>query len=117
MKINPKLVRSFSVCALTLYALWGAHAQEVSSATKATLKAAIERNTQGRVAVDTIRGTPVPGVFEVSSGIEVLYVDSTGRYGFEGSLINMAKQVDMTSLRRDQLSKVDFKSLPLGLAV
>lgn len=87
------------------------------SATEAALKGAIERNTQGRIRVDSVTPSPIAGIYEVTTGQDVLYVDSTGRYGFDGQLIDMQLQKDLTDARREQLQRIRFGDLPLELAL
>ena len=81
------------------------------------IKQAIERNTQGKVPVDSVRPSAIPALYEVVSGHDILYVDASGRYGIEGQLLDMLKQRDLTSERRDQLTRINFETLPLELAL
>jgi len=78
----------------------------------------IQRATNGQVKVDRISATPIPGVFEVVSGGDVFYSDSTGRYAFiDGRLVDTAKKKDLTEPTLTALDRIDFKSLPLNLAI
>lgn len=82
------------------------------------IKAVIESNTSGKVTVSSVATTPVPGIYEVTSGLDVFYVDSTGRYGFvEGRLVDMKASKDLTAIRLAKLSSINFKDLPLELAI
>lgn len=82
------------------------------------IKAAVERYTAGKVPVSGVSKTPIPGLFEIVSDREIFYVDATGRYGLvDGRLIDLTVQKDLTADRLDQLSRIDFKSLPLELAI
>jgi len=82
------------------------------------LKAAIERNTQGKVKVDTVTKTPVPGIYEVSSAGDVFYVDETGRYGFvDGRMMDLLEQKDLTAAKLDKINAIDFNALPLKYAI
>jgi thiol:disulfide interchange protein DsbC len=83
-----------------------------------TIRSAIERHTQGKVAPSAVAPTPVAGIYEVVSGQEVFYVDSTGRYAFvEGRLVDLLASRDLTADRLEALSRIDFRQLPLELAV
>lgn len=66
---------------------------------------------------DAIRIAPVSGLYEVVINKKVAYVDSSGKYFLFGHLYDMATQSDLTSRRIDELSAIDFASLPLGDAI
>jgi thiol:disulfide interchange protein DsbC len=114
----PPLLLRLCVGAL---AVVGANAFSADPATALStavaIKAAVERNTQGKVHVDSVTPSPIPGVYEVVSGHEVLYVDATGRYGIDGQMIDMQQQRDLTAARHEQLQRIGFNELPLDLAL
>jgi thiol:disulfide interchange protein DsbC len=62
---------------------------------------------------DSIGVAPVSGLYEVVINKKVAYVDSSGKYFLFGHLYDMATQSDLTSRRIDELSAIDFASLPL----
>ena len=81
------------------------------------LRAALERHSGGSVTAESIRATPVQGIFEVVSGKDVFYIDGSGRYAFlEGRLVDMAERRDLTQARIESLQRVDFDALPLDAA-
>lgn len=67
--------------------------------------------------VDTINQSEVPGVYEVTSGHKVFYVDSTGQYAFLGNLVDLVTKRSVTQKRVDSLSVVNWGQLPLSLAI
>ena len=78
----------------------------------------IKRYTAGQVEVTRIAHTPIPGIFEVVSGVDVFYSDATGRYAFvDGRLVDTEKKMDLTQATLATLTTVDFKALPLDLAI
>jgi thiol:disulfide interchange protein DsbC len=84
----------------------------------APIKAAVEGWLQGRYKVDGVRRAPVAGMWEVQIGTDLLYVDDKGQYGFvEGQLIDLKSNRNLTQERIDELTAVNFKDLPLGLAL
>ncbi len=86
--------------------------------TASDLKASIESNTKGKVVVTSVAPTAVNGIFEVVSGAEIFYVDSSGRYGFvDGRMMDLREGVDLTAQRLDIVSRIDFRKLPLHLAI
>jgi thiol:disulfide interchange protein DsbC len=90
----------------------------VPEATVAKIRAAIASRTQGKVPVDAITATPIPGIFQVASDGEIFYTDETARYSFvSATLVDMQAQRDLTAPALEALHQVPFKSLPLHLAV
>lgn len=82
------------------------------------LKQQLQEVSHGRIQPDAITKTPVPGVFEVRAGLDLIYVDGTGRYAFvEGHLLDLKENKDLTQQKLDNLARIDFKSLPFDLAL
>ena len=52
------------------------------------------------VSVDDVRPSPVPGLFEVSSGMEVGYVSADGRFYIDGDVFDIATRANLTENRR-----------------
>lgn len=78
----------------------------------------IKRYTGGQVTVDRVSPTPIPGLFEVVTGLDVFYADATGRYALvDGRLVDTEQKRDLTQSTLETLSRIDFKSLPLNLAI
>jgi thiol:disulfide interchange protein DsbC len=57
------------------------------------------------------------GLFEIVIGTEVFYVDQEVNYAFVGRVLDAKTRDDLTAKKRDELLRVDFKSLPLDQAV
>jgi thiol:disulfide interchange protein DsbC len=55
--------------------------------------------------VEAVRATPVPGVYEVSEGTEVLYVSADGRYMLAGDLFDLQTKNNLTEARRKGVRK------------
>lgn len=93
-----------------------AHAQPDPAA--AAIKSSVEAWLQGRFKVDNVRRSPVPGIYEVQIGTDLIYVDEKGQHGFvEGQLIDLKTSRNLTQERIDQLTAIEFKDLPLNLAI
>jgi len=72
------------------------------AADKATIRSAL-----GGVKINTIESTPVPGLYEVVAGGQIVYVSSDGRYLLQGELIDFRKHENLTEARRSSIrSKV-----------
>ncbi|MGL6110308.1 MAG: DsbC family protein, partial [Rubrivivax sp.] len=63
--------------------------------------------------IDEISKTPIPGLFEVRIGHEILYSDEQGNYLIQGNLIDTKTRADLTEARLSKLSAIDFATLPL----
>ncbi|MEO8095512.1 MAG: DsbC family protein, partial [Pseudolysinimonas sp.] len=101
-----------------LAATAGAIAADLSPAVAERVREAVVAYTQGKVSVDSVSSTPVPGVYLIASDGEVFYVDESGRYSFVGSaLIDLKTQTDLTAPVLDALQSIDFDRLPLHLAI
>jgi thiol:disulfide interchange protein DsbC len=55
--------------------------------------------------------------FRSANGMQVIYVDATGSYVFQGSVYEVRTQRDLTEERLRKLNAIKFESLPLDLAV
>lgn len=69
-----------------------------------------------------VQMSPVRGLWEVSFRIEqgprdILYVDFSKGNIIQGSIIDIKKKVDVTSVRRQELARVDVSRIPLEEAL
>ena len=82
-----------------------------------TIKANIERFTEGKVKADKVTPSPAQGIWQVQSEGEIFYVDASGRYGIVGGrMVDMSAKKDLTEQALADLHAVPFDSLPLNLA-
>lgn len=84
-------------------------------------EAAIRKNLGERLpnfpAIDEVSKTPVPGLYEVRIGSDVIYTDETGNHVIQGQLIDTRNRVNLTEARIAKLTQIDFASLPLKDAI
>jgi thiol:disulfide interchange protein DsbC len=93
-------------------------AQSAPDKLTAKVRAAVQANTQGKVNVEQVSATPIPGIYQVSSDGEIFYIDESGRFGFVGgSLVDMKTQKDLTAAALDKAQMVPFDKLPLQFAI
>jgi thiol:disulfide interchange protein DsbC len=52
-----------------------------------------------------VRDTPIPGLYEVSEGTEVLYVSADGNYMLSGELFELASRNNLTDARKAGIRK------------
>ncbi|MBL8447197.1 MAG: DsbC family protein [Zoogloeaceae bacterium] len=100
------------ICTLMLTALAAtAHADEAS----------VRKGMDGFIgspAVESLTKTPYGGLWEVvlKSG-EIVYTDDQVSFIIDGSVIDAKSRRNMTQMRQNQLSTIDFNTLPLDQAV
>ncbi len=68
------------------------------------------------VTVGAVRRMPF-GLYEVVAEDEVFYVDEKVGYLVTGRVFDLRTRQDLTAERRDEALRVDFKSLPMQLAI
>lgn len=86
-------------------------------ADEASLRKAIE-SAYPKVRIESITKTPYGGLYEVFLDGQIVYTDE--KFSFllaEGRLIEPKSKRDITSERMDELTRIDFASLPLDQAV
>lgn len=111
-----------SVLTLSLASMAWAQAtpevQPASPAVTATVKKSVEGWLKGRFKVDAVNKTPMPGMVEVLIGTDLLYADEKGSFAFvDGQLIQLKTGQNLTAARQEALQSIDFKALPLELAM
>lgn len=101
------LIRSISLLALATALAWPALAQE----------AAIRKNLAERMPdfpkIDEVTKTPIPGLWEVRIGNDLLYTDEQGNHLIQGTLFDTRAKVNLTDKRLEKLTAIDFDQLPL----
>jgi thiol:disulfide interchange protein DsbC len=84
-------------------------------------EAAIRKNLAERLpnfpVIDEVSKTPIPGIYELRVGTDVLYTDEQGSYILQGSLIETKTRTNITEARIAKLTQIDFASLPLKDAI
>jgi thiol:disulfide interchange protein DsbC len=64
--------------------------------------------------IDEVSKTPMPGVWEVRIGVDLLYTDAEGSYLIEGgSIIDTRNRTNLTQQRIAKLTAIKFADLPL----
>lgn len=81
-----------------------------------TIKQSFGKRFPG-LAIGEVAETPFSGVYEIPVQGELFYVDATGRYVLQGSLIDLETRTDLTAERMAKLTAVPFEELPLESAV
>jgi thiol:disulfide interchange protein DsbC len=80
-------------------------------------EAAIRKNIAERLPdfpkPDEVSKTPIPGVYEIRIGTDILYTDEQGDHLIEGQMIETKTRLNLTEERIGKLTAIDFKTLPL----
>jgi thiol:disulfide interchange protein DsbC len=63
--------------------------------------------------IDEITRTPMPGLYEVRIGTDLLYTDAEGNFLIQGQLIDTRARRNLTEERADKLMAIDFDQLPV----
>lgn len=93
-------------------ALWLACLQ-TAFAQEAVIRKNIAERLPDFPKIDEVTKTPIPGVYEIRIGTEVLYSDEQGSYLIEGHLIDTRTRANLTEARVAKLTAIDFSTLPL----
>ena len=101
------MLRSLTLLALAAAMAWPVAAQE----------AVIRKNLAERLPdfpkIDEVSKTPIPGLWEVRIGNELLYTDEQGNHVIQGTVFDTRNKVNLTEQRLDKLNAIDFDKLPL----
>ncbi len=100
-------IRSLTLLALAAVLAWPAAAQE----------AAIRKNLAERLPdmpkIDEVSKTPIPGLWEVRIGNELIYTDEQGNHVIQGTVFDTKAKINLTDQRIAKLTAIDFDKLPL----
>lgn len=61
--------------------------------------------------------TPIPNMYEIQVGDNIIYTDENARYFFVGSLVDFKNKENLTAKTEKQLNKIDVSILPLDQAI
>jgi thiol:disulfide interchange protein DsbC len=108
--MKPTTMRRHAALALTLLcaAAW---------ADEAAIRKNLAERLPGLPKIDEVSKTPIPGLYEVRIGTDILYSDEQGHHVIQGSIIDTRTRTDLTQARVDKLTAIDFASLPLKDAI
>lgn len=86
-------------------------------ADEATIRKNLAERLPNFPKIDEISKTPIPGLFELRLGADIVYSDETGSFLVQGAMIDTKSRTDLTQARIDRLTAIDFATLPLKDAV
>jgi thiol:disulfide interchange protein DsbC len=89
----------------------------VAIADEASVKKAVEA-AYPKFKVESVTKTSYAGLYEVFMGGQIIYTDEKMSFLIaEGHLVDPKTKKDITGERLEELTKVDFSSLPLDQAI
>jgi thiol:disulfide interchange protein DsbC len=105
------------ICAgLSLVALTAS--AQASDAVTSNIKTAVELWLAGKYKVEEVRRAPLPNMYEVRIGTDIIYVDEKGQFAFvEGQLIDIKTSRNLTKERQDELLTIKWSDLQTNLAL
>jgi len=118
LKLMPfKQAKIKQLLALSALALSSFAYSHLAFADEASLKKAVEA-AYPKFKVDSIVKTPYAGLYEIFMGGQIIYADEKLSFLIaEGRLVDPKSKKDVTGERLEELTKVDFNSLPLEQAI
>ncbi len=63
--------------------------------------------------IDSVRPAAIAGLYEVTSGRNILYIDKNLRYALFGGMIDIETGINLTDARMLEINKIDVSKLPL----
>ena len=89
----------------------------IAIADEASVKKAVEA-IYPKFKVESVTKTPYAGLYEVFMGGQIIYTDEKMTFLIaEGRLVDTKTKKDITGERMEELTKIDFASLPLNQAI
>lgn len=92
-----------------------------ASASAFSGEAEIRKNLMQRMPkfpiIDSIKKTPMAGLYEVRSGPGIYYSDENGDHLFAGVILETKTQTNLTEVAMKSMDSKKFKSLPLSDAI
>jgi thiol:disulfide interchange protein DsbC len=80
-------------------------------------EAVIRKNLAERLPnfpkIDEVSKTPIPGIYEIRIGTELLYTDEQGNHVLQGQIIDTRTRANLTEDRIEKLTAINFSELPL----
>jgi thiol:disulfide interchange protein DsbC len=110
------LVSTF-LAASCVFAMGAAGVVQAAEPTPAKLNESLRKAFGQDVEVKAVNKTPVPGLYEVNVGAQIIYSDASGRYLFNGELLDVQTGTNLTEERLSDLNRIKWSDLPLKQAV
>ena len=80
---------------------------------EALIRKNLAERLPGLPKVDEIVKSPIPGLYEVRIGTDIVYTDEQGNHLVQGAIVDTRTKVNLTEARIEKLTAVDFAALPI----
>ncbi|MBU6195316.1 MAG: DsbC family protein [Burkholderiales bacterium] len=84
---------------------------------EAAIRKALTERMPSLPKPDEVQRAPVPGLWELRFGSEILYTDERGDFLISGPIVETRSRKDLTAERIDKLTAIQFASLPFKDAI
>jgi thiol:disulfide interchange protein DsbC len=112
-----KIISGLLVALAATVLVAGCNASTSGGKSPDQIKTQLTKEIPGITKIDQVNKSPINGVYEVVVGRKVFYTTTDGKYLFFGNIIDPVSKKSLTEERTNELSKVDWKQLPLDLAI
>ena len=75
------------------------------------IKVDIQKKLGTTVKVKSVHPAPISGLYEVLVGNDIFYTDASGKYLFQGEIIELATGKNITELRQNDLNRIKWSDL------
>jgi thiol:disulfide interchange protein DsbC len=113
MKIFSRNALMVSVAAL----LWSSAAAVRADAVTDKLKAVLQDRLGPEETIVGVAKSPVPGLYEINLGQQIIYSDATGDHLLLGDMIDTRTRTNLTQARLSDINRIRFDTLPLADAI
>ncbi len=104
--ILNKLLSGFALIILLLSGLGLAHAQS-----EAQIRSDLQKKIGANSKVKSVIASPIPGIYEVLVGNDVVYTDASTKYLIQGEIIELASGKNITEQRQSDLNRIKWSDL------
>jgi len=111
---SKKYFQALAFTCLTAISASTVHAQ---SGVEQKVKSELQKQLGERAQISAVRSTPVPGLYEIVIGNDVLYADATARYLIQGEIVDLKTGTNLTEQRSHDLNRIKWSDLPLNDAI
>jgi thiol:disulfide interchange protein DsbC len=109
--------RLSAACRLGFIAIALGSLMHSAMAQEEQIRKALSTRLPQTVVIDEVTPSPIPGLYEVRSGMSIFYTDANGDYVIRGDMLDTRRQTNLSQARLAKLSVVDFSKLPLQDAI
>ena len=111
LRHSVQLLLAAVICSTSLAA-----GDDIPPATAAAIRATLHERIP-ELQIQGLHKSPLPGLYELDTGQELIYTSEDGSIIFTGRLIDTKSRTDLTAQRWDVLTAIDFNTLPFDQAI